>query len=77
MRSVIVAAVVAFVISIFGTPLAIKGFTKLKADQPIRAEGPQTHLGKKGTPTMGGVVFILATTDPEKMLPTVLSRCAP
>jgi phospho-N-acetylmuramoyl-pentapeptide-transferase len=61
MRSVIVAAFIAFVVSILGTPLAIKGFTKLRADQPIRAEGPQTHLGKKGTPTMGGVVFILAT----------------
>jgi phospho-N-acetylmuramoyl-pentapeptide-transferase len=61
MRSVFVAAFVAFVISLFGTPLAIRGFTKLKADQPIRTDGPQTHLGKKGTPTMGGVVFILAT----------------
>ena len=48
-------------VSIFGTPLAIKGFTRLTGGQPIRAEGPQTHLGKKGTPTMGGVVFILAT----------------
>ncbi len=61
MRAVFVAAAVAFLISIFGTPLAIRAFTKLKADQPIRTEGPQTHLGKKGTPTMGGVVFIVAT----------------
>ncbi len=61
MRAVFVAAAVAFVLSIFGTPLAIKAFTRLRADQPIRAEGPQTHLGKKGTPTMGGVVFIVAT----------------
>jgi phospho-N-acetylmuramoyl-pentapeptide-transferase len=61
MRSVFVAATVAFLVSMFGTPLAIKAFTKLRADQPIRADGPQTHLGKKGTPTMGGVVFILAT----------------
>jgi len=61
MRAVFVAAAVAFVVSIFGTPLAIKVFTRLRADQPIRAGGPQTHLGKKGTPTMGGVVFIVAT----------------
>jgi phospho-N-acetylmuramoyl-pentapeptide-transferase len=61
MRAVIVAAAVAFLVSLFCTPLAIKGFTRLKADQPIRSEGPQTHLSKKGTPTMGGVVFILAT----------------
>ncbi|GAA1838457.1 phospho-N-acetylmuramoyl-pentapeptide-transferase [Luedemannella flava] len=61
MRAVIVAAAVAFLLSLFCTPLAIKGFTKLRADQPIRSEGPQTHLSKKGTPTMGGVVFVLAT----------------
>ncbi len=36
-------------------------FTRLKAGQPIRSEGPKTHLAKKGTPTMGGVVFIVAT----------------
>jgi phospho-N-acetylmuramoyl-pentapeptide-transferase len=61
MRSVIVAAAVAFLVSLFGTPLAIKGFTRLKAGQPIRTDGPQTHMGKRGTPTMGGVVFIVAT----------------
>jgi phospho-N-acetylmuramoyl-pentapeptide-transferase len=60
-RAVIIAGFIAFVLSILGTPLAIKGFTRLRADQPIRVEGPQTHLAKKGTPTMGGVVFILAT----------------
>jgi phospho-N-acetylmuramoyl-pentapeptide-transferase len=60
-RAVIVAAAVAFFLSIVFTPLAIRGFTRLKAGQPIRADGPKTHLSKKGTPTMGGVVFILAT----------------
>ena len=60
MRAVIVAAIVSFLFSIFATPLAIRLFTRLRADQPIRSEGPQTHLAKKGTPTMGGVVFILA-----------------
>jgi phospho-N-acetylmuramoyl-pentapeptide-transferase len=61
MRAVFVAAGVAFVLSIFGTPLAIRLFTRLRAGQPIREEGPQTHLVKRGTPTMGGVVFIVAT----------------
>lgn len=61
MRAVIVAVGVAFLISLFGTPIAIKVFTRLKAGQPIRAEGPAMHQSKKGTPTMGGVVFILAT----------------
>ncbi len=61
MRAVIVAAAVAFIISLFGTPVAIRVFTALKAGQPIRAIGPSSHQGKKGTPTMGGVAFIVAT----------------
>jgi phospho-N-acetylmuramoyl-pentapeptide-transferase len=61
MRAVIVAAAVAFLVSLFGTPLAIKVFTRLKAGQPIRADGPQMHMTKRGTPTMGGVAFIVST----------------
>ncbi|MEV4628370.1 phospho-N-acetylmuramoyl-pentapeptide-transferase [Micromonospora sp. NPDC049523] len=61
MRAVIVAIGVAFLVSLLGTPLAIKVFTRLKAGQPIRSDGPVMHQGKKGTPTMGGVVFIIAT----------------
>jgi phospho-N-acetylmuramoyl-pentapeptide-transferase len=60
-RAVVVAAAVALLVSLFGTPWAIRAFARLKAGQPIRAEGPQTHLTKQGTPTMGGVVFIVAT----------------
>jgi phospho-N-acetylmuramoyl-pentapeptide-transferase len=60
-RAVFVSAVVAFLVTILLTPVAIRGFTRLKAGQPIRTDGPQSHLSKKGTPTMGGVVFILAT----------------
>jgi phospho-N-acetylmuramoyl-pentapeptide-transferase len=60
-RAVIVAAAVAFIISLFGTPVAIRVFTAMKAGQPIRSVGPASHQGKKGTPTMGGVAFIVAT----------------
>ncbi|WP_430785509.1 phospho-N-acetylmuramoyl-pentapeptide-transferase [Actinoplanes sp. G11-F43] len=61
MRAVIVAAAVAFLISLFGTPLAIRVFTALKAGQPIRSLGLASNEGKRGTPAMGGVVFIIAT----------------
>ncbi|MEU4236589.1 phospho-N-acetylmuramoyl-pentapeptide-transferase [Actinoplanes sp. NPDC026619] len=61
MRAVIVAAAVAFIISLFGTPVAIRVFTALKAGQPIRSIGLASNQGKKGTPTMGGVAFIIAT----------------
>lgn len=65
MRAVFVAVVVGFLVSLFGTPTAIRAFTKLKAAQPIRTDDPvgavPPHEGKRGTPTMGGVVFIVAT----------------
>jgi phospho-N-acetylmuramoyl-pentapeptide-transferase len=60
---VIVAAAVAFVLSLFGTPLAIRVLRRLKAGQPIRDElGLASNKSKSGTPTMGGLAFILATT---------------
>ncbi len=61
MRSVLAAAFVAFVLSIFGTPVAIRYLQRLKLGQEIRADGPQHHVSKQGTPTMGGIVFIIAT----------------
>jgi phospho-N-acetylmuramoyl-pentapeptide-transferase len=61
MRAVVVATAVAFLVSLFGTPLAIRAFARLRAGQPIRTDGPKSHLPKQGTPTMGGVVFIVAT----------------
>jgi phospho-N-acetylmuramoyl-pentapeptide-transferase len=60
-RAVIVAALVAFIISLFGTPVAIRVFTALKAGQPIRSLGLASSQGKTGTPAMGGVAFIVAT----------------
>jgi phospho-N-acetylmuramoyl-pentapeptide-transferase len=61
LRAVIVATAVAFVISLLGTPFAIRALARLRAGQPIRTIGPKSHLPKQGTPTMGGVVFIMAT----------------
>ncbi|HEY8475119.1 MAG TPA: phospho-N-acetylmuramoyl-pentapeptide-transferase [Natronosporangium sp.] len=61
MRAVIVATAVALLVSLLGTPWAIRAFARLRAGQPIRTDGPKTHLPKQGTPTMGGVVFIVAT----------------
>jgi phospho-N-acetylmuramoyl-pentapeptide-transferase len=60
-RSVLFAGGLAFLISLFLTPVAIKYFRRMKVGQEIREEGPKHHQTKKGTPTMGGVVFIFAT----------------
>ena len=41
-------------------PYAIPELHKLKFGQEVRDDGPQSHLKKQGTPTMGGIVFIMA-----------------
>lgn len=61
MRSILAAALLAFLLAVFCTPVAIRYLRRLKVGQEIRAEGPQQHASKRGTPTMGGIVFILAT----------------
>ena len=51
---------IAFAIMIIGTPLMIPVLKKIKAGQSIREDGPQSHMIKSGTPTMGGIVIIAA-----------------
>jgi phospho-N-acetylmuramoyl-pentapeptide-transferase len=60
-KSVLIAAAVGLIISILLTPLAIKAFRRQGFGQEIRDDGPETHLAKKGTPTMGGTVMVFAT----------------
>jgi phospho-N-acetylmuramoyl-pentapeptide-transferase len=60
-KSVLVAATVALIISLVGTPQAIRLFRRRGYGQEIREDGPQSHLTKRGTPTMGGTVIIFAT----------------
>ena len=61
--SVIIAIsllLVAFLLTVVMLPKLIKYLHYLKFGQEIRQEGPQSHIHKKGTPTMGGISFILA-----------------
>ena len=48
---------------IFG-PIIIPQLKKLKFGQAIREEGPESHLSKSGTPTMGGLLFLVAFLTP-------------
>ncbi|MDR3152110.1 MAG: phospho-N-acetylmuramoyl-pentapeptide-transferase [Bifidobacteriaceae bacterium] len=58
----LIAVFVSMMVGLFFTPFFIK-FLKLKnAGQFIRLDGPQSHMMKRGTPTMGGVVIIFATS---------------
>ena len=51
---------ISFAISAAAGPIVIPILRKLKVGQTVRDDGPQTHLKKNGTPTMGGVIFLLA-----------------
>ena len=57
-QDVIVAVLVSFGISAILCPIVIPFLRRLKFGQQIRQEGPQKHLQKSGTPTMGGVMFL-------------------
>lgn len=61
MNKIIYCVLLAFVIALIQGPILIPVLHKLKFGQNIRGEGPQSHRKKAGTPTMGGVIFILAT----------------
>ncbi len=58
------AVVTAFLVAVYFGPAVIRRLRMLKVGQVVRTEGPQTHLGKSGTPTMGGVLIVLATVIP-------------
>lgn len=61
MDRLIYSVLVAFFISILEGPIIIPILHKLKFGQSIREEGPKSHQKKSGTPTMGGIIFILAS----------------
>lgn len=52
--------IIAFVISLLLGPIIIPMLRKLKVGQSIREDGPQSHLSKSGTPTMGGIIIFAA-----------------
>lgn len=58
--SIVLAVLISFVISAAAGPVIIPILRKLKVGQTVRDDGPQTHLKKNGTPTMGGIIFLLA-----------------
>ena len=60
MKTILVAGAVSLVLALFGTPLAIGLLRRQGYGQPIRVEGPKSHETKRGTPTMGGAVMVLA-----------------
>ena len=59
--TVLPAAAVSLIVALLGTPVAIRVFTRRGYGQEIRSDGPAGHQAKRGTPTMGGAVMVIAS----------------
>ncbi len=57
---VIYATLIGFFANVVLSPLLIPFLVRLKFGQNVRDDGPRTHLKKKGTPTMGGIIILFA-----------------
>src|SRR5690606_40799449 len=55
----ILGALTALALSLWWGPAMIRRLAMLKGGQPIRQDGPESHLSKSGTPTMGGALILL------------------
>ena len=60
-KILILTFVIGVIIALILGPITIPLLRRLKFGQNIREEGPKSHLKKAGTPTMGGIMFILST----------------
>ena len=58
--SILMPVVIAFGISVVLCPIVIPFLRKLKFGQFVRDDGPQSHLKKAGTPTMGGLIILVS-----------------
>ncbi|MDF1678164.1 MAG: phospho-N-acetylmuramoyl-pentapeptide-transferase [Legionellaceae bacterium] len=58
----ILAAMTAFIVVLVFGPAMIRWLKKMQIGQSVRDDGPETHLSKAGTPTMGGVLILIAVT---------------
>jgi phospho-N-acetylmuramoyl-pentapeptide-transferase len=59
-QQIIFPIIISFLIVIITAPIVIPILEKLKMGQSIRGDGPRTHFKKSGTPTMGGIIMIIA-----------------
>jgi phospho-N-acetylmuramoyl-pentapeptide-transferase len=59
-QQIIFPIIISFLIVIIIGPIVIPILEKLKMGQSIRRDGPKTHFKKSGTPTMGGIIMLIA-----------------
>ena len=67
LRAVLATMTALFISFIIG-PRMIAWLTRMKIGQSVRDDGPQTHLAKAGTPTMGGTLIIFSLVLPTLLL---------
>src|SRR5690625_2731150 len=65
---VIMTLAISFLITVLLCPIFIPFLRRLKFGQNIREEGPESHLKKSGTPTMGGVMIVISITATSAIL---------
>lgn len=58
----ILSLALSFVVTVAAGYYVLRWLKKLKAGQSIREEGPESHQSKEGTPTMGGIMFLIGIT---------------
>src|ERR1700741_5680646 len=56
----VMATITALLIGLVCGPAVIRKLTAMKVGQAVRTDGPQTHLVKSGTPTMGGALILIS-----------------
>ncbi|WP_373214643.1 phospho-N-acetylmuramoyl-pentapeptide-transferase [Peptostreptococcus anaerobius] len=61
-RSIAITVLMSYILVMVMGPFLIPVLHKMKFGQTVRDDGPQSHLKKNGTPTMGGVMFMVAIT---------------
>lgn len=57
---IFIYAIIALLITFILVPILIPTLKRMKFGQSIREEGPQSHMKKTGTPTMGGLTFLIS-----------------
>lgn len=60
LEQAVYAIIISFVVGVILCPVMIPMLHRLKFGQNVRDDGPQSHLQKQGTPTMGGIAFLIA-----------------
>ena len=76
MTALLWAGAISFSVAIFGMPVLIRWLASRGIGQPIRADGPQAHIKKSGTPTMGGIMIVIAAVS-GYMIPHFVTDAVP